>query len=100
MVSNDIWNDISQQKFGVNISRVGDQTDRFGDLLFNGFFDLGHRVFKVVSHNVNIANFESFLRPIWVNLNHQRDTFVHRHSQGLGAAHPTQTSGEDKFAFQ
>jgi len=100
LVGDNVGDDAAQLQLGVNISRVANQPDGFGHALVLRFFHHGHGFFQVIGDRVHIADLQTALGALAVDLHDQANTFVHGDSERLGAAHAAQAGGEHKLALQ
>ena len=84
----------------LDLGRVADQGDR--QRLAGGGGRPGHaqRLVRVMGQAVDVADLEAPPRPRLVDLDADRHAVVHRHGQGLGAAHPAQAGGQGDPAAQ
>src|SRR6266516_6148939 len=100
LVGDDVGLQAAAQEFRVDLRGIADHADRRRRLRLAGLFRPFDRLVEAGGRLVEVAGLEPALDPGRVDLDAERDTFVHRHGQRLRAAHAAEPAGEDDPAAQ
>ncbi len=95
LVGDDVEAFAAAGELRLDLGGVADEGDRQGTAGRRGLASPGERLLDRSGQPVDVADVESSPCPRLVDLDDDRDALVHRHREGLGAAHPAEPGGED-----